>query len=83
MVHVQEELGESPGSHQPTYANDSWGFSVRPSVMLPYVENTSSDLGNQPFWHQNVMDPDVWEGLLMDGNFYPDEVSMMTSPFEN
>jgi hypothetical protein len=45
------------------------------SVMLPFLGHvTSQDMRTpQPFWYQDVMNQDVWDGLLADPNLYNDD----------
>jgi hypothetical protein len=44
------------------------------SSLLPFAEVTRDpDLSTQPLWFSNVMEPEVWEGLLADSSFYPVE----------
>jgi hypothetical protein len=62
----------SAGLYQTANANlDNGGLSV----MLPFLGHvTSQDLRTpQPFWYQDVMNPDVWDGLLTDPSLYNDD----------
>jgi hypothetical protein len=72
---------EEPESHETTSASNEGGFFMNSAAVFPFGGQRYPELGGQPFWHQDVMDPDVWDGLLADACFYTEDATVMPSLF--
>lgn len=68
-------------SHETMGSNIDGGFSMGSSAMFPFIGQKSPESGSQPFWHQNVMDLDIFEGLFSDACFYSEDAILMPSLF--